>query len=172
MTKKLFQRIALLTLPAAAVLAFVIGRFVAPVLASLDDGLSGLLTLLGYVLSTLVAVLVWAALLWPLRRKAGFVPFREELKQMEGGLLGAVHRERQALEARAVSDDPKERADYYRSMTLAGFGVSGLGALLSAALLSDGVWMVLPLALVLVGLPLSLYYGVQYLRSSAGSDRQ
>lgn len=172
MTKKLFQRIAFLTLPAAAVLAFVIGRFIAPILASLDDELSGLLTLLGYVLSALVAVIVWAALLWPLRRKAGFVPLREELAQMDGGMLGVVHRERQALEARRVSDDPKERAAYYRSMMLAGFGVSGIGALLSAALFADGNWMVLPLALVLVGLPLSLYYGLQYLRLSTRSDRQ
>jgi CDP-diglyceride synthetase len=167
MTTKLFQRIALLTLPLAAVLAFVIGRFIAPHLTSLSPDISALLTLLGYVLGALVAVLVWAVALLPLRQKSGLTPLGEDFAQMRSeGVLNSLRREEQALEERRQSDDPRSRASYYKSLTLAGFGVTGVGALLSFALLSDGVLMVVPMALALAGLPVSIYYGIQYLRWS------
>lgn len=167
MNKKTFQRIALLTLPLAAVLAFVVGRFIAPRIAALSVEMSGILTLLGYVLGALVAVVIWAGALLPLRRRAGFTPIGEEFSQMrEEGIGNSLRREREALEERAVSSDPAARAAYYKSMTLAGILVSGIGVLLTLALFSDGILMVLPLALVLVGFPLSIYYGVQYLRWS------
>lgn len=168
MTKRTFQLIALVTLPLAGLLTFVVGRFLAPFLVELSPDLGALLTLLAYLLGTLAGVVVWAFALWPLRRRAGFPSFGDEVGQVRrDGIVASVRREREVLDAKASSQDPATRADYYKSMCLAGVLVTFVGALLSVALLADGILMAFPLALALVGLPLSVYYGVQYLRWSS-----
>jgi hypothetical protein len=161
MTTKLFQRIAVFTLPLAAVLAFFVGRFITPLLVALSPDLSGLLTLLGYTLGALAAVIVWAVALLPLRSRSDLTPLREDFANIEG-MVNSVRHEQQALEERRKSDDPKARASYYKSLTLAGIGVTGVATLLSVAIFSDGMLTVLPLCLAAV----TIYYGVQYLRWS------
>ncbi len=51
----------------------------------MEDEPSALLSLLGYVLALLACVLVWGVALLPLRRRAGFTPITEELKQLRDG---------------------------------------------------------------------------------------
>lgn len=85
MSKKTYERIALSTLVLPALGAYALGQPFAGWLSSLEDEPSALLSLLGYVLALLACVLVWGVALLPLRRRAGFTPITEELKQLRDG---------------------------------------------------------------------------------------
>lgn len=165
MSPKLFRGIALLTLPLALGLAYRIGRVFAPFLTSLDEDQAGLLTLLAYALGALVAVLVWSVLLWPLRRWAGFPSVAEEVQQaLDGSYAEAYARERQALEARRVSTDPRALAGYHRTMALVGLGLGSGSVLLGVVLASENLLLVWPIIATLLFLASSLFHGIQYIR--------
>jgi hypothetical protein len=163
----------LLTCPLPIAGSYVIGRPIAEWLATLDDGTTSLLTLLGYLLGLLVAVLLWGVALLPLRARAGFEPISEELaRARREGFGNAVAREQAALKAREHSRDPRVRAGHHASMALVGallsLGASGL----SWALWQDGYLFVLPLAASIVCPPLALYHLAQWIRLRGSSARR
>jgi hypothetical protein len=166
MTKRLYQTIALLSLPLPLTGGYLLGRPIADALSGLWGGAATLLALLGYLLGLLVAVVLWALLLIPLRAKAGFTPLRDEVAQLrEEGLSEAVARERSALEARATSASAAERAQHHGLLALVSALLALAGVALSWALFEDGYLFALPLTMALVCPPLALYHGAQWVRA-------
>lgn len=165
MSKKTYERIALSTLVLPALGAYALGRPFAGWLSSLEDEPSTLLSLLGYLLALLVCVLVWGAALLPLRRRAGFTPIAEELKQLrDGGLAEAYAKERAAIAEREKSHDPAVRAEQHFTFALVGAILSVGAVLLTWALWEDGWVMQLPLGFALVCPPLTLYHLLRGIR--------
>ncbi|MCB9626785.1 MAG: hypothetical protein H6725_05400 [Sandaracinaceae bacterium] len=166
MSKRLYQLIAIATLPLALVGGYALGRPMAAGLRGLWEGGSALLALLGYVLGVLLAVIVWALLLLPLRARAGFTPIGQEVAQLKAeGLGNAIAREQQTLKRRALSRDPAERAAYHGPLALVSVLFALAGMALTVVLFEDGYVFALPLAAALASPPLAIYHGVQWVRA-------
>ncbi|MEZ4323724.1 MAG: hypothetical protein R3B40_00835 [Polyangiales bacterium] len=170
MSKRLYQLIAVLTLPLPVVGAYVLGRPFAAALSSLWSNLAGLLGLLGYVLALLLTVLLWAVALLPLRARAGFTPLSGELAQMRAvGLTQAVAEEQAKQAALAASQDPAERARYHGPMALVAVLFALAGAALTWALWEDGYVFALPLGAALISPVLAVYHGARWALARAAS---
>lgn len=165
MSPRTYQVLVLITAPFVAVGGYLMGAPIAGWLASLDDEFATSLTLLGYLLGVLVAVLVWAAVLLPLRARAGHVPVSEELAQLRReGFVNAVSREQVELEERRHSADPAMRASFHARMALAGGLLSLVAGVTSWAFYEDGRALKLLLAAAVVCPVYTIYYFVQWLR--------
>ncbi|MBO6940200.1 MAG: hypothetical protein JJ863_34830 [Deltaproteobacteria bacterium] len=159
--RRAYQLVAVGTLPLAFLGTYALGRPVAALIPD-DAEPAALLTLLAYVFVLLGCVLVWAVLLLPLRRRAGFKPVGEELADIRaaGGFAEAVAKERRALDARAAANDP----GYHASFALVGALLTVVSVGLTWVLWSDGYVMVLAAAAALVCPVLAAYHAVQWLR--------
>lgn len=160
-SRRTFQVVALATLPLPFLATYALGRHAAALVPD-DSSTATLLTLLAHLLVLLGCVVVWAVLLLPLRRRAGFQPLAEELEDIRraGGIRQAVAVERQALEARATAGDPS----YHATFALVGLLLALAAAGLSWALWSDGYVVTLALAAVVVCPLLSLHHFMRWLR--------
>lgn len=158
--RRTFQVFALCTLVFPALGTYALGPTVAGwIPADLGSPVPTLLKVLAYVLVLLGCVLVWALLLLPLRRRAGFVPLRDELRA-GGGLDAIVAAERRKLEARRDADDPRFHAMMAGVSAL--LGVISLG--LTWALWTDGFVVGLPAIGAAVCPALALYHAIRWLR--------
>jgi len=163
LSRRTYQLVALATLPLPVLATYAFGGPVAALVPStLSGAMPTLLKVLAYALVLLVCVMVWAVVLLPLRRRAGFKPIATELGEIRaaGGLREAVAKERSALEARRAANDPS----YHSTFALVGVLLSLASAGLSWALWNDGYVMVFALATLLVCPALALYHAVQWLR--------
>ncbi len=128
---------------------------------------AALLRILGYLLLVLLFVLIWASLLAPLRRRAGFRTLAEQLS--DRNLSTAVARAQVAQKERASSSDPKVRAEHHFTFALVS-GLMGIAAVgIGYALWQEGYVMAFAIAGILVCPPLALYHGVQWLRALSAS---
>ncbi len=173
MTKQSYQALALLSLPVPLTGAYLLGRPFAAFLGGLDADLATTLQLLGYLLSLLLVLTVWAVVLAPLRAKAGFVPITQDVAQIRTeGLGAAVGRERQRLERQGQSDDPKVQAEHHHLMALvAGLFSLGIGALAWALYLDQYLAPMLIAAAVV--LPCNcVYHLIQWYRFTRRARQQ
>lgn len=165
MSKRTYQLIALLSAPLPIAGAYLLGRPIAGWLSSLDDEISTMLSLLGYVLGLLGAVILWGVVLAPLRAKAGFTPIGQDLAQIrQEGFANAIAREQAALKERERSDDPVTRAEHHGLMALVGALFSVAAIAMTWALWEDGYVVVLPAAAALACPGLTVYHLVQRVR--------
>lgn len=162
MSRKTFERIAYATLVLPLLGTYYLGQLVAAWLLSLDDDFSALLVLLGYVLTLLGCVIVWALALLPLRRMTDLPGIIEEFKQ--GGFAEADHRERAAIRERETSDDPAQRARHHFQFAKIGAALSAFAALLTWVLWLDGMVLRRLFALALVFPGFTIYHLAQGLR--------
>lgn len=166
MSKQTYQLITWITLPLPVCGAYVIGRPLAAWLSSLDDEVTAMLMLLGYVLGLLVAVVIWGVCLLPLRARAGYTPITQDLAQVKAeGLRNAFEREQAALKERERSQDPAIRASHHRTMAGVAAMLSLAALAMTWALFEDGIIMTLPLGALLVCPPLGVYHLVQSIRA-------
>ena len=169
MSRTSYRLVALGTLPLPFLGAYAIGARLSAWLPDFGGSLSGLLTILGYLLILLGCVLVWAVALLPLRRRAGFTPLSDELQSVQQeGLGNAVAREQAALAARATSSDPSERAGYHLTFAAVSGLFSVTAVALTWALWDAGYVAALVVAALFVCPVLTVYHGVQALRARLG----
>ena len=156
MRKPAFQLFALLTLLPVAYATYRFGPHLAERLRALDPELDTLLAVLGYALTALGGVLVWAVVLLPLRARSGLVPLSKELAAGWSPLYAEAEG---TLEARRVSSNPRQRAAHHASVAGAGVLLSLLVLLLAWAAYADEY---LGLGLIVVAVVFSLltaYHG-------------
>jgi hypothetical protein len=171
MKRRTYHVVVLLTSPLPLLGTYFLGRPLAGWLASLDDETAALMTLLGYVLGLLVAVLAWAVVLLPLRARAGYLPISEDLAQVRReGFRTALAREQAALKEREHARDPRTRAGYHALMTQIGTPLSLVAIGLSWAMWHDGRILVLVLAAAIVCPILALYHFAQWFRLRSTSS--
>jgi hypothetical protein len=164
MSRRTYHIIAAVSSPLPVAGAYFIGKPLAQWLAALDDG-SAMLTLLGYLLGVLAAVLLWAVVLLPLRARAGFVPVTQELAEIRReGVAQAVAREYEALNERERSRDPRTRAGFHALMAMAGGLLSLVAIGVSWVSWQDGYAFLLLLAAALVCPVGTVYHLVQWTR--------
>lgn len=161
-SRRTYQLIAVATLPLPFLGTYLLGPGAAALVPASTGPVPTLLGVLAYLLVLLACVLIWGAMLLPLRRRAGITPLRDELQQIReaGGLGEAIAKEQRALEARAAAGDPS----YHATFALVGLLLTLASAGLSWALWSDGYVMLLALVAALVCPALALYHAVQWLR--------
>ena len=165
MIRRTYHVILALSSPLPVMGAYVIGKPLAAWLAALDDDVAASLTLLGYALGLLVAVLVWGLVLLPLRARAGYPPIAQDIAQLRNeGLTDAVTRELAALREREQARDPKTRAGFHALMALVGALLSLAAAGLTWALWQDERVFIWLLAAAIVCPGYTVYHLVQWLR--------
>lgn len=165
MKRVTYQAIAIGGLVPVAYGTYELGAPVARLLSEIAPSLSGLLALLGYLLTLLGLVVVWGLLLLPLRSRAGFGPVLGDLDTLSAdGFRTALIDEQKRLDDAKRSDDPAVRVRYH--LTFAGISVLlGIaGAALTYALYLDDHLLATPLAFALVTPFLVAYHGVHAVR--------
>jgi hypothetical protein len=161
--RRLYQAIALLLLLpvfyGTCELGEPVVRGLLGISVALRERAGGLLTLLGYLLTLLALVLVWAVMLLPLRARAGFGPLLGDRDALAArGLRGALADEQEKLDAAKRSDDPAVRVRYHATFAGVGVLISAGAAALTYALYLDGHFFATPIGFALVAPCLSAYH--------------
>jgi len=171
LSKRRYQAIALSTLCIPIALMVWLAPFITPWFVGLNPAQERIMTVLGWVLTLLLAIIAWALALLPLRARAGFIPVTDEFRRMQaqGGFRAALAHERAQMEADKQSPDADKRERYHQRMGWAGFFLSVLCMGISYLLLTErsgSLWL-FPLAASVIAPPITLYHFLAYMRARA-----